>query len=322
MDFNSFFDAIAHTPMAPWLNVLPDQVQAAIAPSVHGDLQRWLDALNAVPGGLARSFDLKSDVVRAGVAADLPADQRQPFRETLKAFCPWRKGPFEIYGEYIDTEWRSDWKWARLAGHISALDGRTVLDVGCGSGYHAWRMCGAGAKLVVGIDPYLLYVLQHQVLRRVLGDLPVHVLPVGIDDLPESLTGFDTVFSMGILYHRRSPLDHLMQLGKLLRPGGEVVLETLIIEGDEGQVLVPEDRYAKMRNVWFLPSVLTLIGWMKRCGFTEIKVADVTPTTVQEQRKTEWMPFESLSDFLDPLHPKRTIEGYSAPVRAILIAKK
>ena len=216
MEYDSFFDTIARTPLASWLDILPAQVRAATAPGVHGDLERWLDALNAVPKGLASSYDLKGDVVRAGAASDLQPDQRQRFRETLKTFCPWRKGPFQIYGVDIDTEWRSDWKWRRLADHITGLDGRTVLDLGCGSGYHAWRMYGAGAKQVIGIDPYLLYVFQYQVLRRVLGNLPVHVLPVGIDDLPESLTGFDTVFSMGMLYHRRSPLDHLIQLGKLL----------------------------------------------------------------------------------------------------------
>ncbi|PMC22346.1 tRNA 5-methoxyuridine(34)/uridine 5-oxyacetic acid(34) synthase CmoB, partial [Klebsiella aerogenes] len=44
---------------------------------------------------------------------------------------------------------------------------------------------------------------------------------------------------MGVLYHRRSPLDHLWQLKDQLAPGGELVLETLVIEGDENTVLVP-----------------------------------------------------------------------------------
>lgn len=322
MDYDSFFDILSHSRLASWLDVLPDQVRAATAPGIHGDLGRWLEALSAVPRGFASSIDLSSDVVRAGAEGDLSTGDLQTLRETLKKFCPWRKGPFQIYGIDIDTEWRSDWKWARLADRISPLKGRTVLDVGCGSGYHTWRMYGAGASLAIGIDPYLLYVFQYQILRRVLGDLPVYVLPVGVDELPETLTGFDTVFSMGILYHRRSPLDHLMQLWKLLQPGGELVMETLIIEGEEGQVLVPSDRYAKMRNVWFLPSTPSLVGWMKRCGFTDVEVVDVTPTTIQEQRATEWMPFESLSDFLDPLHSHRTVEGYPAPVRALVIAKK
>ncbi|MFN9977777.1 MAG: DUF1698 domain-containing protein, partial [Phycisphaerae bacterium] len=43
-------------------------------------------------------------------------------------------------------------------------------------------------------------------------------------------------------------------------------------------------------------------------------------TTLSEQRRTEWMTFESLEDFLDPLDSARTIEGYSAPVRALISA--
>jgi tRNA (mo5U34)-methyltransferase len=148
------------------------------------------------------------------------------------ALHPWRKGPFCIQGVHIDTEWRSDLKWDRLAGAIAPLAGRLVLDVGCGNGYHGWRMLGAGARLVMGIDPTLLFVLQWMAINRYLGRNDLAVLPLGIEDLPDDLGGFDTVFSMGVLYHRRSPIDHLMDLHRLLRPGGELVLETLVLEGE------------------------------------------------------------------------------------------
>ena len=77
---------------------------------------------------------------------------------------------------------------------------------------------------------------------------------------------FDTVFSMGVLYHRRSPFHHLAELKNCLKPDGELVLETLVIDGKRGEVLVPERRYSKMHNVWFLPSCLTLESWLKRSG--------------------------------------------------------
>jgi len=148
------------------------------------------------------------------------------------------------------------------------------------------------------------------------------VLPLGIEDLPENLEGFDTVFSMGVLYHRRSPFEHLLRLKDLLRVGGELVIETLVIEGDEDAVLVPEDRYAKMRNVWFIPSPAALTKWLKRSGFKDVELVDVTSTTTEEQRSTAWMRFESLTDYLNPENPSQTLEGYPAPRRAILIAKR
>ena len=125
---------------------------------------------------------------------------------------------------------------------------------------------------------------------------------------------------MGVLYHRRSPLDHLYELRACLRAGGELVLETLVIEGGEGQVLMPEQRYAKMRNTWFIPSVETMCLWLRRCGFKQVRCVDTVVTTLAEQRQTDWMHFESLADFLDPDDRSKTIEGYPAPVRAIFIA--
>ncbi len=148
---------------------------------------------------------------------------------------PWRKGPYEICGIPIETEWRSDWKWERLQPHIEPLADRLVLDVGCGNGYHGWRMLGEGARLVIGIDPTQLFVMQFEALRHFLGSQhPLRVLPLGIEDLPANLQGFDTVFSMGVFYHRRSPFAHLAELKGALRKGGELVLETLVIEGDGG----------------------------------------------------------------------------------------
>jgi tRNA (mo5U34)-methyltransferase len=157
-------------------------------------------------------------------------------------------------------------------------------------------------------------------VKRYQPDANAFILPVGSDDMPAGMACFDSIFSMGILYHRRSPLDHLIQLKELLRPGGELVLETLVIEGDRESCLIPDGRYAKMRNVWFVPSVKMLEIWLKRAGFTNIRCVDVNMTTIEEQRSTEWMEFESLPDFLDPNDHSRTVEGHPAPRRATMIA--
>jgi len=285
----------------------------------HGDLDRWSSGLLNLPNVTPSSFDLDSDTVRIGYADDCE-ETHEEIEALLKKMHPWRKGPFDIFGVHVDTEWRSDWKWSRIKDHISPLHDRTVLDVGCGSGYHIWRMLGHQAKLVIGIDPTPLFSMHFATAKRYIPDANAFIIPVGIDDMPEKMGCFDSVFSMGILYHRRSPLDHLIQLKELLRPGGEVVLETLVIEGDEHACLMPESRYAKMRNVFFIPSVKMLEIWMKRCGFNDIRCVDVNVTSLDEQRGTEWMTFESLPDFLDPDDRSKTVEGYSAPIRATIIA--
>ena len=320
IDYQPLYNVLLDAKADAWVNLLPQQLASALDLTRHGNLAQWQTVIECLPGLTTTHRLLDADAVQIGQFDDLPEAARMELEHQLKALHPWRKGPYNLFGINIDTEWRSDWKWDRLKNHITPLNHRLVLDVGCGNGYHCWRMLGAGAKMVIGIDPFLLNVMQFQLVRKLYGEAPVYVLPLGIEELPYGLKAFDTVFSMGVLYHRRSPIDHLLELRDCLQPGGELVLETLVIDGNLGEVLLPEGRYAKMRNVWFLPSCETLISWLKRCGFKNIRLIDVTPTSIEEQRSTEWMPFHSLKDFLNAENPELTCEGLPAPKRSIIIA--
>ncbi|MBB4862634.1 tRNA (mo5U34)-methyltransferase [Pseudomonas nitritireducens] len=308
---------LAGTPLQSWSDSLPAKLAAKVDDG-HGDLERWLAAVDRLPQLQATAIELRERFDLDGACDE---DTRAQLQLALQGLIPWRKGPFHLFGVHIDTEWRSDWKWDRVSPHID-LTGKRVLDVGCGNGYYQWRMLGAGARSVVGVDPNWLFFCQFLAMKRYLPDLPAWHLPFALEDLPASLEGFDTVFSMGVLYHRRSPIDHLLALKDCLRRGGELVLETLVVEGDVNTVLVPEDRYAQMRNVWFLPSVPALELWLRRAGFTDVRSVDISRTSVEEQRATEWMRYQSLPDFLDPHDHSRTLEGLPAPLRATLVARK
>jgi len=320
IDYQPLYNVLTAAKAEAWADSLPEKISAALTPQSHGSLASWLTIVAELTPYPTTQKDLTADTVQIGGSDDLTLEQQQQLKTQLTTFHPWRKGPYNLFGIHIDTEWRSDWKWARLKDHIAPLKNRLVLDVGCGNGYHCWRMLGEQAKMVVGIDPLALNVMQFQLIRKLYGEAPIYVLPLGIEDLPENLKCFDTVFSMGVLYHRRSPIDHLLELRDCLQSGGELVLETLIIDGCLGETLLPKDRYAKMRNVWFIPSCDTLISWLERCGFTNCRIVDITATSTEEQRSTEWMQFNSLKDFLDPENPNLTIEGFPAPKRAIVIA--
>lgn len=321
IDYQYLYRTLREANAHAWAESLPEQIASAFDPARHGTLPRWQTLLSSLPKLSPSVRNLNADAVQIGLAEDIGAEDLARLELSLRELIPWRKGPYDLYGIHIDTEWRSDWKWDRLKDHIAPLRNRLVLDVGCGSGYHCWRMLGAGAKSVIGIDPLLLNVIQFQLVKALYGSAPAHVLPFGIEALPAGLKLFDTVFSMGVLYHRRSPIDHLLELRDCLRPGGELVLETLVIDGKLGEALMPEERYANMRNVWFIPSLATLERWLKRCRFENIRLIDVTPTTTDEQRSTEWMPLQSLSDHLKPDDATITIEGLQAPKRAVLLAR-
>ncbi|QOL24363.1 tRNA 5-methoxyuridine(34)/uridine 5-oxyacetic acid(34) synthase CmoB [Thalassotalea sp. LPB0316] len=318
ISFNSFYQQIAGNRLNHWLLTLPQQLDDWNRNHLHGEFSQWYKAIDNLPSPEQTTVEL-SQKVQAGLAEEMSDGERKKLEHLLMKLKPWRKGPYHIHGLHVDTEWRSDFKWDRLKDHISDLTNRYVLDIGCGSGYHLWRMRGAGAKFVVGIDPTQLFLMQFQAIQHFVKDDAVNLLPLGVEQLPE-LKAFDTVFAMGVLYHRRSPIDFIYQLKSQLNKGGELVLETLIVDGDEHTVLIPGERYAKMRNVWFLPSGKAMCAWLERCGFSNVRWVNTDQTAFEEQRKTPWIDTESLQDFLDKDDPNKTIEGYPAPKRAIFIA--
>lgn len=317
------YHAFVDQGLETWLALLPEQLAGGLDRKRFGDLPAWEKAVAKLPP-LPADRHVRLDADAVTVDCDLDTSRRRQAENLLRALMPWRKGPYRLGGIHIDTEWRSDWKWRRVAPHLAPLAGRRVLDVGGGNGYHAWRMAGAGAAFVLVIDPSPRFFWQFRAVRHFVGDADggrTHFLPVGIEAVPEGLGFFDTVFSMGVLYHRPSPLEHLLQLRDALRPGGELVLETLVVAGDATTVLLPGSRYAAMPNVYFLPSSAALCQWLARCGYEDVRVVDEAVTTTDEQRATDWMSFQSLADFLDPEDPTRTREGYPAPRRAVVIAK-
>ncbi|PWQ98008.1 tRNA 5-methoxyuridine(34)/uridine 5-oxyacetic acid(34) synthase CmoB [Leucothrix arctica] len=326
-NFDTLYSDLKDTELEPWLEHLPAQIDAVFAEKTHGFVGDWIKLLAEMPKAQASDVDLTADRVRIGQAHDMSPGQVEQLEQQLRTIIPWRKGPYELFGIHVNTEWRSDFKWQRIQPHLSPLKGRTVLDVGCGNGYHMWRMLGEGADLVIGADPSQFFVAQFRAIKQYAGEkLPIHLLPMKSEQLPAFTreykgVGFDTVFSMGVLYHRASPVEHFKELRSFLRRGGELVLETLVIEGDVQTTLIPKDRYAKMRNVWFVASTAFLIRLLERVGFVNCRVVDECVTSLEEQRATDWMNFESLEDFLDPDDHSKTIEGYPAPRRATIICQ-
>lgn len=247
--------------------------------------------------------------------------------ELIHSLFPWRKGPFHYLGVDIDAEWRSEKKWDRLLPHLPQFDNKLILDVGANNGYYMYRMLAHNPKFILGLDPSSRGFYQYELFRQTLGSenplqKKLHFELFGIEDLHLFPNFFNITFCLGVIYHRRDPYSACKLLYDSLAKSGVLFIESLVIPGEEEHTLCPSGRYAKMRNVWFVPTVKCLKIWLEKAGFKDIELLDLTTTTSEEQRQTELAPYESLSDFLDPQDSSKTIEGYPAPVRAIVKATK
>jgi tRNA (mo5U34)-methyltransferase len=298
-DFDALAACLGSLGLGHWNDELGPLLRQRLTGQTHGDWARWNQVVEDLPG-------LRGDTAK--------------LRECLRGLHPWRKGPLALDDVVIDTEWRSDWKWARVRDGIAPLDGRNILDVGSGNGYYALQMRKAGAAAVIGVDPTLLFAMQFLAINVFEQDPAVFILPCRLEETPPANNVFDTTFSMGVLYHQREPLKHLAQLGSTLRRGGQLVLETIYLPGDDLRVATPESRYARMRNVWSLPTVPRLVAWLQEAGYADIEVIDTSVTSPDEQRSTEWMTFDSLREALDPMDPTKTVEGWPAPQRVVVTA--
>jgi tRNA (mo5U34)-methyltransferase len=318
----SFFQELTQTPLKDLSGPWAQQTQEILESSNNGHWSHWHKVLNTLPSMELSLVDYMQNTITIRQAKKTNSSQQEQFKQILKSISPWRKGPYNLFEILIDTEWRSDFKWNRLKDHIQPLKDRLIADIGCGNGYHMFRMLGHDPQAVVGLDPTIHYLIQFLLINHYAKDSRVGLLPLRIEKICPIKPLFDTVFSMGVIYHSRNPLLHLDKLKQMLRYGGELVLETLYIEEKHGAILKPKDRYAKMRNVYQIPSCDTIVEWLKQSGFTNIRIIDRNITSLTEQRKTEWIPSNSLAQTLDPEDPSLTVEGYPAPRRIIVLGEK
>jgi len=270
----------------------------------------------------AAHCDFNSDVVIIGKKEEISPEEHSRIQEVLRGFMPWRKGPFRLFDIDIDAEWRSELKWNRILPELPDLTDKIVGDIGCNNGYYMFRMIPHRPKFVLGFEPYVQHYFTFRTLNGFAGRENLRIELLGIEHLPLFPNCFDVLFCLGILYHRKSPIDSLDDILTALKPGGTVIIESQAIPGHESMALFPEKTYAKVPGTWFVPTASCLNNWLSRCGFSEVQQFCMHPMSNREQRKTEWMVFESYDDFIDAEDSGRTIEGYPAPWRVFFKATK
>ncbi len=300
-----------------------DLIAAKFLPGVNGNVALWDSLLNLPEFAGEFESDCKSRIIKIFPAGSVGEGITEKVRNAAEALKPWRKGPFYICGILIDAEWRSFIKWKRVKNAVGSFLGKTVFDIGSGNGYYALKAVDEGADYVLAVEPTMVYLYQFYFINKFLKRRNIALFPLRLEEVKPSGIKFDLVFSMGLLYHQKDPIGHLIGLRNYMHRESLLILETLTMDGGERELLFPEGRYARMKNVWFIPSPSMLKIWLGRAGYTDIEVVDISKTESYEQHSVKWISVnsdgkaESLKDFLSPQDKNFTIEGYPAPKRLL-----
>jgi len=146
----------------------------------------------------------------------------------------------------------------------SDLQGKEVLDVGCWSGGDLLILAGLGAD-VMAIEEHPIAAAAATMLCEQLDCNAPIIRDSLYQDKPEWKQRFDMVYCSGVIYHVTDPLLLLRICFAYLKPGGRLVLETKMQEGEEA-VCGYAGTLEKGWN-WYAPTGQSLGRWLVDAGF-------------------------------------------------------
>lgn len=111
-----------------------------------------------------------------------------------------------------------------VLGILSPAEGERILEVGCGTGTLALQIAEATAAQTIGADPAVAMV------RAAAGKSPdagVHFTAALAEALPFGDDAFDAATTSISVHHWSSARAGLAEMGRVVRPGGRVVIADL-----------------------------------------------------------------------------------------------
>jgi len=130
-------------------------------------------------------------------------------------------------------------RWSMLEPLIPEdLRGKTVLDIGCNSGFFSVEMKKRGAARVVGID-IMPFVLAQARFTAHWFNVPIELYEMSVYDVDSLDMKFDVVLFIGVLYHLKHPLYALEKISSVCK---ETMYLVSVVRGSKGE-FVPADDY-------------------------------------------------------------------------------
>jgi len=164
---------------------------------------------------------LEGNLHCAGCSADWPIRSGVPRMRPAGT----AEGPSTAHRWTTFDKGRPEWEdnFLDLAAPLTASEflGRTVLDVGCGYGRHAWFAARYGAE-VLAVDSSPDAVASCVANTRQSGR--VHVIEADIHALPVRDSSMDITWSFGLLHHLDTPQQAFHALDATVRDGGRLAV--------------------------------------------------------------------------------------------------
>jgi 2-polyprenyl-3-methyl-5-hydroxy-6-metoxy-1,4-benzoquinol methylase len=215
----------------------------------------WYRVGNRAPGDRALARLIRAQDASGALPGSLEAGasgRQQPSpgatRELLEVVHRHVAGAFAMQVDGFEDHIRAgDGRFAFLLLEAGPLEGRRVLDAGCGRGAITRALltaCPSASVVAMDLSPEMLAHVPHTVEKR-LGS---------IQSLPFENGAFDVVFCVEALEHALNPEGAVDELCRVVRPGGRVLV---VDKNAEGRGALDVERW----ETWFERREVE--GWLR-----------------------------------------------------------
>jgi SAM-dependent methyltransferase len=230
----------------------------------------------------------------------------------------YRQVRVETYGEdFGQTSWVTTEESKAIPQLLHLRPDAFVLEVGCGSGGYALHLAETAGCRLVGLDinaPGVRNANQLALARGLASQARFEQCDAS-KDLPFDDNTFDAVFSNDVLCHLRGRAAVLVEMFRVLKPGGRMLFSDALVVGG----MVSHEEIATRSSIGFY--VYSPPGenerLIERAGFRSVSATDTTGNAARiakqwhdarEKRKEELIAaegstnFEGLQRFLSCVH--------------------
>jgi tRNA (mo5U34)-methyltransferase len=272
----------------------PADVATRLEPSPDLDLLAnvplWAEQPDFASGQFLVNYGKAIQATRAGVMRGDPK-ARARLETTLQKLGPWYHNvdlqcglsTDASIGDYPDSRWRL------LEPFVPRdLTNRTVLDIGCNSGYLLLQMAKRSPSRLVGVDVMPFGLAQARFLSHWF-EQPLELYQLSAYDIDWLETRFDLIVFVGVLYHLKHPLYALETVAALCK---DTMFMASIIRGSSGDFEIADDyvfrddelfahpdfprmyyiekKYNNDVSNWWFPNRSCLKAMLRTAGFSPI----------------------------------------------------